>query len=203
MSSQAESVYQREAGEMYLRRKLKEWYSSDQPKQNCDGRGINGRLLPTYDTFEFQLTAASNNEIQALWEDNRRYFEDWKDEPRRPKEATAIGLFIGGPGVGKTRTLLELKTILPCGENYAYISFGSDTVYSSFEEHASFDQMIAIRILWDSFELSNARFSFDEWVKKFDYEKPFSSIDCLEILRKEKGPFCLAIDGISSLDEMA
>jgi hypothetical protein len=64
MSNQGESEYQNETGEMYLRRKLKEWYSSDRPKHNCDGRGSDDRLLPTYGTFEFQLGAVSRDEIK-------------------------------------------------------------------------------------------------------------------------------------------
>ena len=46
-------------------------------------------------------------------------------------------------------------------------------------------------------------FLFEEWVKEFDYEEPFSSIHCLEIIRKEEGPFCLAIGEVSTLNEMA
>jgi len=129
MSSHAESEYRDETGEMYLRRKLKEWYSSDRPKHNCDGRGSGNRLLPTYGTLEFQLAAACRDEIKELWEGNCKSMEKWKGEPERPKEAARIGLFIGAPGVGKTRTLLELKTILPCGENYVYVSFNGTTPF--------------------------------------------------------------------------
>ena len=203
MSSQVESLYQDESGEMYLRRKLKEWYSSDQPKHNCDGRGRGGRLLPTYDTFKFQLAATSKDKLQRLWEKNCRRMKAWKDQPDRPREAAKVGLFIGAPGIGKTRTLLELKTILPCGENYIYVSFNGKTSYSPMEKHATFDQMVAVRILWGSFELWNPTFRFKQWVQKFDYGKPFSCIDCLEIIRKEEGPFCLAIDEVTKLNEMA
>ena len=202
-SSQAKSVYQSETGEIYLRRKLKELCSSDRPQHNCDGRGTGGRLLPTYDTFEFQLTAASRDEIKDLWERNCKGFEDWKGQRRRPKESACIGLFIGAPGVGKTRTLLELKTILPCGENYVYVSFNGTTPFAPKEKYANFDQMVAIRILWGSFEHWNSRFPFKQWAAKFDYEKDFTTTDCLEIIRKEEGPFCLAIDEVSKLNEMA
>jgi hypothetical protein len=63
--------------------------------------------------------------------------------------------------------------------------------------------MVAIRILWGSFERWNSRFPFKQWAAKFDYEKDFTTTDCLEIIRKEEGPFCLTIDEISRLDEMA
>jgi hypothetical protein len=204
MSSQ-ESVHQDETGEVYLRRKLKEWYSSDRPKGNCDGRANDNKLLPTYSTFEFQLATASKDEIQRLWNGNCEDMEKHRDKPERPKEAVRIGLFIGAPGIGKTRTLLELKTIVPCRENYVYVSFNGITPSAPKEKHATFDQMIAIRILWGSFERWNSSTSitFKQWATKFDYEKEFTTIDCLEIIRKEKGPFCLAIDEISRLDEMA
>ena len=200
-SNQVESEYQDETGEMYLRRKLKEWYSSDQPKHNCDGRGSDDELLPTFGTFEFQLGAASRDEIKELWEDNCEGMEEWKGE--RPKETAHIGLFIGAPGIGKTRTLLELKTIVPCRENYVYVSFNGITPSAPKETHATFDQMIAIRILWGSFERLDSSITFKKWAAKFDYGKDFTTTDCLEIIRKEEGPFCLAIDEISRLDEMA
>jgi hypothetical protein len=197
----SQSKYQDETGEMYLRRKLKEWYSSDRPKHNCDGRGSNDRLLPTYGTFEFQLGAASRDEIKELWERNCQGIEKFKGKPERPKEAARIGLFIGAPGIGKTRTLLELKTILPCGKNYVYVSFNGTTPFAP-EEHANFDQMVAIRILWGSFERWNSGSLFRQWAAKFDYRKNFTTTDCLEIIRKEEGPFCLAIDEVSRLNEM-
>ena len=202
MSSQ-KSVHQDETGEVYLRRKLKEWYSSDRPKHNCDGRGSDDQLLPTYSTFEFQLATASKDEIQKLWNGNCEGMEKHRDKPQRPKEAVRIGLFIGAPGIGKTRTLLELKTIVPCRENYVYVSFSGTTPSAPKEKHATFDQMIAIRILWGSFERWNSSITFQEWAAKFNYEKEFKTKDCLEIIRKEEGPFCLAIDSISRLDEMA
>jgi hypothetical protein len=129
--------------------------------------------------------------------------EKFKGESERPKEAARIGLFIGAPGIGKTRTLLELKTILPCGENYVYVSFNGTTPFAPKEEHANFDQMVAIRILWGSFERRNLGFPFRQWAAKFDYQKDFTTTDCLEIIRKEEGPFCLAIDEVSKLNEMA
>ena len=100
----------------------------------------------------FNFAAASRDEIEDLWKENCQGFEASKGQRRRPKESASIGLFIGAPGVGKTRTLLELKTILPCGENYVYVSFNGDTVYSPEEEHATFDKMVAVRILWGSFD---------------------------------------------------
>ena len=202
-SSQVESEYQDETGEMYLRRKLKEWYSSDQPKHNCDGRGSDNELRPTYGTFKFQLSEAASREIHYLWSKNLENMRKWKGKGERPKEDAKIGLFVGAPGIGKTRNLLELKTILPCHENYAYISFNGETSYSPWEKDTNFDQMVAVRILWGSFEHWNPRFPFRKWAAKFNYKKKFTTVDCLEIIRKKEGPFCLAIDEVSMLNDRA
>ena len=93
MSSQVGSVYQDETGkmhrqrrgEMYLRRKLKELYSSDLPKHNCDGRGSDDQLLPTYGTFEFQLAAASRDEMKSCGKTIAKTLKSGKASPRDPK----------------------------------------------------------------------------------------------------------------------
>jgi hypothetical protein len=91
-------------GEMYIRRKLKELYSSDQPRHECDGRIDDGRFQWTDSIFNFQLATTTKYEIEELWEENCAFIEAWKGGDR-PKEAARIGLFFGAPGIGKTRTL--------------------------------------------------------------------------------------------------
>jgi len=63
--------------------------------------------------------------------------------------------------------------------------------------------MVATRIFVGSFERLNPGILFGEWVKDFNYEEPFSSIHCLEIIRKEEGPFCLAIDVLNEMPQKA
>jgi hypothetical protein len=99
----------RDEGETYLRRKLKELYSSDQPRHACDGKSSDGRFQWTHSIFNFQLAATTEYETQELWKENCAHIEAWKNNSNRPKEAARIGLFFGAPGIGKTRTLLELK----------------------------------------------------------------------------------------------
>ena len=79
----------------------------------------------------FNLRRLAGTKSKICGKKNCEGFEKWE------KESASIGFFIGALGVGKTRTLLELKTILPCGENYVYVSFNGDTVYSPEEEHAT------------------------------------------------------------------
>jgi hypothetical protein len=191
-------------GEMYIRRKLKELYSSDQPRHECDGRIDDGRFQWTDSIFNFQLAATTKYEIEELWEENCAFIEASKGG-KRPKEAARIGLFFGAPGIGKTRTLLELKNIIPCGGNYAYVSFnGGTTFFANVEEHANFDQMIAVRILYGSFESRKPGADFHQWLRHFDFKRRFSSKDCLSIIRSdEEGPFCLAIDSLTKIGPWA
>ena len=121
-----------------------------------------------------------------------------------PKEAARIGLFFGAPGIGKTRTLLELKNIIPCGGNYAYVSFnGGTTFFANLEEHANFDQMIVVRILYGSFESRKPGANFHRWLRHFDFKRRFSIKDCLSIVRSDEGPFCLAIDELTKIGPWA
>jgi len=190
-------------GEMYIRRKLKELYSSDQPQHACDGRGSDGLSAWTDTTFPFQLAATIKDEIEALWADNCEFIEAYKGEFARPKEKALVGLLFGAPGIGKTRTLLELKNIIPCGGNYAFISFNGGTSYSVEENNMGIDKMIAVRILFGSFESRKPEADFHQWVRHFDLKRRFSSKDCLRIVRSGEGPFCLAIDELTKLGPVA
>jgi hypothetical protein len=202
--SQMEAVNQdKDEGETYLRRKLKELYSSDQPRHECDGRRSDGRFLWTESTFNFQLAATTKYETQELWEENCTHIKAYSGSDR-PKNAARIGLFFGAPGIGKTRTLLELKKIIPCGGNYAYISFNGGTTYSASEEaHATFDHMVVVRILYGSFESRAPEANFRRWLRNFDFKRRFSIEDCLNIIRSDKGPFCLAIDELTKIGAWA
>jgi hypothetical protein len=203
--SQVDAVNQDEdKGEMYIRRKLKELYSSDQPRYECDGRRNDGRFEWTDNIFNFQLAATTKYEIDELWEENCAFIEAWKGGGR-PKEAACLGLFFGAPGIGKTRTLLELKNITPCGGNYAYVSFNGGTTYSAIsEQYATFSQMVGVRILYGSFERLNPGAKFDNWLQHFDFKRPFSIKDCLRIVRSDKDrPFCLAIDSLTKIGPWA
>ncbi|KAH8804512.1 hypothetical protein F5884DRAFT_859145 [Xylogone sp. PMI_703] len=171
---------QHETGEVYLRRVLNEWYSTDKPKYKCDRRDDDGRLPPTHAMFEFQITAASRDGIENFWNKSCQEMKRSKIAPHNPSESSRIKFFTGSPGIGKTRSLLELKTILPCGENYIYVSLGGITPLNPVEKDASFEQMIAIRVL--------------QWAARFDYKKSFTLTDCLKVIQIEKGPLCLAID---------